>query len=555
MGFDYDKHKAGHEGGHEWVAFSDLYLCLSTVFLFLFVVASLRTGTTGVQAQIEVQRMARETEDLRQQIKVYETLKNDYLANQADESEAETYKELMGKLTLLKEEAKGEKEELRKQASENEKKEQALNKYQAMIRNIINSNMISQARIKRRDKVIDEKEEEIVQQDREISQLESTVAEKREALEQSERKIENMNSELDKRVKQLRRAYETNKITKKNFEAQTAMLKSETQERVEELRSQSEQIESQLTQVASELSEKERALKDAASTIAAKEQETSQLQRELQGASAKAAVQIAGLQKQFAADHERARGEFEAQMAREKLSAAQRHEKEGQFRAAAEAKERELGNKIAGLNSKMKDTEGELAKARELANARKKLAEQIKANFAKAGVKATVDEGTGDVYLDFGDQYFETGRAELKPQMRDQLEKAIPVYSASLFNDPKVAAKIQNIEIIGFASPTYKGKFVDPKSLKPGDRKAVDYNLDLSYSRAKSIFNHVFDTNKMQFKHQKDLLPLVKVTGRSFLSESKNERKLASGASEKEFCQVHDCKRAQRVIIKFNLGE
>lgn len=140
--------------------------------------------------------------------------------------------------------------------------------------------------------------------------------------------------------------------------------------------------------------------------------------------------------------------------------------------------------------------------------------------------------------------------------MRSVLEKAMPAYSASLFDDPKVSSKIQAVEIVGFASPTYKGKFINPKSLDPDDRKAVNYNLDLSYNRARSIFNYVFDKNKMAFKHQKQLLPLVKVTGRSFLSGADDERTpAASAGSAEEFCRKNDCAKLQRVIIKFQLKD
>ena len=80
-------------------------------------------------------------------------------------------------------------------------------------------------------------------------------------------------------------------------------------------------------------------------------------------------------------------------------------------------------------------------------------------------MKAEVDMGTGDVLLSFGDQYFNTGQANLKPKMEKILEQAMPAYSSSLFENPKVANKIQSVEIVGFASPTYKGKYVNPSKV------------------------------------------------------------------------------------------
>jgi len=159
------------------------------------------------------------------------------------------------------------------------------------------------------------------------------------------------------------------------------------------------------------------------------------------------------------------------------------------------------------------------------------------------------------VVLSFGKEYFETGRSDLKNGMKDTLNKFMPTYARSLFQDKKTAEKITGVEIIGFASPTYQGKYIDPASLSPGDKKAVEYNLDLSYYRAKSIFSYTFDKSKMSFPYQKKMLPKVKVTGRSFLAESLKGRDIASGISQKEFCAQFNCKEAQKVIIKFNMNE
>ncbi|MCY4523728.1 MAG: hypothetical protein OXB84_03205, partial [Halobacteriovoraceae bacterium] len=184
---------------------------------------------------------------------------------------------------------------------------------------------------------------------------------------------------------------------------------------------------------------------------------------------------------------------------------------------------------------------------------RKKLAKRIQRNLSKEGIDAKINLKTGDVVISFGDDYFETGKSLLKTSMKSRIEKFIPIYASSLFNDKKISKSIKSVEIIGFASPTYRGKFVDPKSLSVKDRKAVSYNLDLSYKRAKSIFKHIFNTNEMKFRHQQKLLSHIKVTGRSFLAEEVRGRSVSSGLSQKEFCKKHDCKKSQKVIIKFNL--
>lgn len=553
MSFNYEKHKASGDHGSVWTSYSDLFLGLSIIFLLLYVTVSLRQGTDGVRQYHENQKLARQNEDLKQQLKVYEALKQDYLKNQASEQEADTYEELMSQLDLLQDKANEEKIALRKQATENEKKEAALNKYQQMIRNIINSNMVAKSRIKNRDKMIENKDQQIASNEVEIKGLEQSVAEKRAQLTLGEKKIEGMNEALEKRLKQLRSAYKLQHISAKNFEKQKKEIEADTHRKVAALRQQNQVVAKQLDDVNSQLSQTSGQLAQAEQSINKLGAENQNLAKNLENQKGEFQGKIAKLQGDYEAQRGRDRAAFDAALAKEKLSGAQRAAREAQFKAAADQKARDLAGQIAKLNGQMKATEGELARAQENLNARKKLASQIQRSFAAAGIKADVDPGTGDVLLSFGNHYFDTDRADLKPEMMKIIQQTMPTYSQSLFQDPKVAKKIQNVEIVGFASPTYQGKYIDPRSLDPNDRKAVNYNLDLSYSRAKAIFNVIFDQNKMTFAHQKELLPLVKVTGRSFFANPEDQR--GPAASQRAFCEKNDCAKLQRVIIKFNLKD
>jgi len=213
---------------------------------------------------------------------------------------------------------------------------------------------------------------------------------------------------------------------------------------------------------------------------------------------------------------------------------------------------------ISNLSNNLNASKNELDKAKSRLNARKQLARKIKENFAKAGIDAKVDPRTGDVELNFGKEYFDTGKFNLKPGMKTILEKSIPVYAKSLFADKKIAKKLSFVEIVGFASPTYRGKYIDPESMEQRDRKGINYNLNLSFYRARSIFDHIFDRSKMKYGNQKNLRALVKVTGRSFLAEKVKKdanRNIASGMSRREFCAIFACLQAQKVIIKFDLED
>ena len=130
---------------------------------------------------------------------------------------------------------------------------------------------------------------------------------------------------------------------------------------------------------------------------------------------------------------------------------------------------------------------------------------------------------------------FWNGKATINEGMRKILEKTIPAYSATLFEDPKVADKITNVEIIGYASPTYQGNLSILPLWIPKTEKAVQYNLELSQKRANAIFEHIFDKKKMTFNHQKELLPLVKVTGQNFLPEKK---RAAGIGKSNDFCET-----------------
>lgn len=481
MAFDYDKIKQKEESQSYWATYSDLFMVLSLVFLMLYVVANLRSGTFGIQKQIQYKRITEQNEDLKQQIKVFEALKDNYLETQASDGEMVVYNQLMDKLHLLKDEANEEKKKLMQQAQENAQKEQALNQYQQLVRNIINSNLMTRSRLKNRNK-------------------------------------------------------------------QLAQVKKDSADTIKNLNLQKREVSQQLARVKSNLSANKRKL---ANTVRANEQ----LISEKQEMSKIYKKQMASLKAEFKKKKQQQRKKFEDRVKKQKLSAKAREKALQQFNAQIKKQQASLKAQLSALDSKVKDSESELRKAKASLNARKKLANRIKANFKKAGIDAQVDPKTGDVMLTFGNEYFDSGRSRLKPNMKKMLKKFVPTYSKSLFEDEKVAKKLSYVEIVGFASPTYKGKFVDPNSLDPKHQEAVKYNLDLSYKRASSIFDYIFNRKTMNYKNQKRLRRLVKVTGQGFLSENAKERSIASKMSTRQYCKKYDCKKAQRVIIKFDLEE
>jgi len=560
MSFNYHKNKSGESQDNFWTSYSDLFLGLSTIFLLLYVVSSLRTGTDAIRSQIDNQKLSMEVDELKGQLKMYENVKNEYM-NNAPKDEVQEYQELMDKLTLLQEDAKSERDKLIDQARENEKKEKALNKYQQMVRNVLNANKMAKSKLINRDDLIKDQDVEIETKQNEITELQKDIHQKKKLIAEGERKIDEANNYLKLKTTELERALRTNKITKQKYKARLAQIREENDRKVSQLALANEKYSEQLTeksnqlnQVSAQLNQTSAQLEQTQGELAAKAGEAQGLSEQLQQQASEAQNKMAELKNQFAAEKARQKAAFEAELGRNKaMGAAERARRENEFRGAMAAKEKELGGKLAALGGKLRDTEGQLAKARAELEARRAVADEVKKGFAKAGVKADIDMETGDVVLDFGQAYFDSDSDHLKSEMKNVLEKAIPIYSKSLFGNPKISDKITAVEIIGFASPTYKGRFVDPKSTKAEDKQAIKYNMDLSYRRANAIFSYVLDDNNMRFQHQKELVSLMKVSGRSFLEVMNvNNRNVASAV---DFCKVNDCKKAQRVIIRFNVDQ
>ncbi len=633
MSLDYQKLKQkNQEDGSFWTSYSDLFMVLSVVFLLLYVVGSLRTGTSSVQNMIENQKLKAESQDMKKQIQAYNALKDDYLEKEASADEAKMYEELMSKLSLLQDEAHEEKRQLEAQAEENAAKARALNQYQQMVRNIINTNLLSNKKIKTRNemivkkndaikvmdqtiqtqtqdihekaeviaanrKQIDQQEKEITekqkvldQKKKQVAMLESQVEEKAKTIADNQAKINVLNSDLNQKIVELQKTSKSANTSKAELNRKIAIMKLQNAKKIGELQNQTKSMKESVNEINRELANAAGQLNDAKGKIAQQEALKQKLEAEMMAANAAHAAKMAEMRKSFDDKMNAEKTALEKQLEGEKASAAEKIKRLGEFKDKVAAEKAALDKQLANLKSEVGKVKGEadqlkgqlanaqkehgrymaaidqlekdkaglsgdLKRAQEVMNAKKILAKKIADNLAKNGIKAGVDGKTGDVTIQFGDEYFDTGRADLKPNMKNILKQFVPTYSKSLLEDEKVAKEISSVEIIGFSSPTYQGRYIDPQSLADKDRAAVSYNLDLSYNRAKSIFSFMFDKNSMTYQHQKDMLPLVKVTGRSFLAEGVKGRDIASGLPIKDYCAKFNCEKSQKVIIRFNLKD
>ncbi|MEI8348469.1 MAG: hypothetical protein WCG27_13450, partial [Pseudomonadota bacterium] len=216
-----------------------------------------------------------------------------------------------------------------------------------------------------------------------------------------------------------------------------------------------------------------------------------------------------------------------------------------------------LQDKIASLSAEKESLEKSLKAGLQNQSQRRNVAQKIKESFERAGIDAEVNLGTGEVAFNFGKEYFDYDSSVLKPGMKKVLDHMIPIYAKSIFDDEVISKKIKSVELVGFASPTYRGKLVDPDSMNANGRKAVNYNMDLSFRRSKAIFSYIFREGAIKQTYQRKLFTLSKVSGKSYLSipPLKSGRMPASINVRKNFCQYYDCSQSQKVIIKFDLAD
>lgn len=314
MSLDYQKLKQKNQDeGSFWTSYSDLFMVLSVVFLLLYVVGSLRTGTSSVQNMIEHQKLKAESQDLKKQIQAYNALKDDYLEKEASDDEAKMYEELMSKLSLLQDEAHEEKRQLEAQAQENEAKAKALNQYQQMVRNIINTNLLSNKKIKTRNEMIVKKNDaikvmdqtiqtqtqdikekaqtiasnrkQIEQQEKEIfekqqvldqkkqqvAMLESQVEEKAKTIANNQSKINLLNSDLNQKIKELETTSQKANTSKAELNRKIAIMKLQNAKKIGELQNQTKTMQKSVEEINRELADAEGQLNDARGKMAEQE--------------------------------------------------------------------------------------------------------------------------------------------------------------------------------------------------------------------------------------------------------------------------------------------
>ncbi len=140
-------------------------------------------------------------------------------------------------------------------------------------------------------------------------------------------------------------------------------------------------------------------------------------------------------------------------------------------------------------------------------NIKTEVANELKENLKKHNIDAQIDDLTGDVKLS-DLQLFELGSYELSPAGKQFLNKFMPIYINAVFDNPKIADKIEGIVIQGHT---------DSQSFAGVDSKDLQFvkNMELSTQRANEVAKYIFYTPYKKAYSQK-LYNMLKVEGRSY---------------------------------------
>lgn len=187
MSFDDDRIKDEVAAeGNVWTSYSDLFMVLSSVFLLLYVVSTLRQATVDIRAKLQIQAAEQELKNYKDQVSAYEQAQEEYAGTHATEEEKAAYDKVLSQMTLLETDAKSKKEEALRIADEQGRKEKQLNEYQALVKSVINANMLAQKELKKKSGIIADRE-------RNILDLSKTVATNEKLIEQNEAQINKIN--------------------------------------------------------------------------------------------------------------------------------------------------------------------------------------------------------------------------------------------------------------------------------------------------------------------------------------------------------------------------
>jgi chromosome segregation ATPase len=213
--------------------------------------------------------------------------------------------------------------------------------------------------------------------------------------------------------------------------------------------------------------------------------------------------------------------------------------------------------KLQSSNRNLKDSLNNFAEkvAGVKGKLRTNIANDLASEFKKANIDVFVDNKTGNVVLLMNKNFrFKKNSFLLNKAAKNTLKTIVPIYSKVLFGNKKIRDKIQGFNVVGHASPSFKGTYVEPLA---DNNAAYAYNMRLSAQRAASITNFIFGKRIGNYTFKRKLKGYTKAIGQGFTkpihsSKIKINRSLASNGSN---CGPYNCHASQRVELSFTLKD
>jgi outer membrane protein OmpA-like peptidoglycan-associated protein len=156
-----------------------------------------------------------------------------------------------------------------------------------------------------------------------------------------------------------------------------------------------------------------------------------------------------------------------------------------------------------------------------LTGVRKDIVKKFEAEFEKTNLDIEIDKETGSIKFN-ADLLFETGKAEVRPEFKDQLKTFIPIYFNILYKDNEES--IAEIVVEGHTDDV--GSYMD--------------NLDLSQKRAYNVVRYILSDEFGDFPFKAEVEKDITANGRS-----ESQLKKTDGQVDRQ--------KSRRVEFKFRL--
>jgi outer membrane protein OmpA-like peptidoglycan-associated protein len=534
--------------GSVWASYSDLFTNVAIIFLVMFVFALLKSGVSKMETAL----VKKQHQD---ELKGKLTEKEVEISKQKIKKVEDSIKDMQKVGTLVDDKIK----EIQQFAKSMEQNKTILNelieeqKKKDSLLNTVNQTIV------KKEEMIKSLQDETKTLDEKIKNIEAKKIALEEAVKKSELKSEKELAKIDKLEQELKLQAKSKNDKEAEIKSLTHLVSS-GQVTIESLEKQNHELSEKInsTQVTAKNLQQSKSLleqriSEFSSSKTRMEKTISQLEQKvseqsLQGESL--------LQKLGKAENEQSKmretiGKLN-QNIDNKISEINHlnglHQKSLAEAGKLQSQLKDTQDKMRNLGQALMDMKGKL---------RSSVADSLKRKFGAQNLNVMVDNNTGNITLLMNDNFlFKKNSHELSEKAQTALGKIAPIYSEVIFGDQNLRNKIENIEITGHASPSFKKSYVDPKTDHP---EAYGHNMRLSAQRAASIANYMVGKAIGKYEFKSEMRESIYAIGRSYVSPIEKpkviSRGLASVQVSEDTCGPYDCELSQRVEIGFRLKD